>query len=126
MVFIILYILSFPVNLYYNYFAGMSLMEKSLIASKPFFHLVHVALNLCSIAGLWFQFGWKVALGAFIVSWTFDKYSYKFFFQQCVFRTAQRLIESEWFEQGLTPDDRLCKAYEAAEIITWNNVRGIR
>ena len=124
MIFIILYVFSLPVILYYNFFAIRNVTEKSRIARMPSFFLIYIAFSYGSILGLWFSYNWKIALLAFIISWTINKISFRLFLRQYIDQTTQLLISSDWFEPGLVPDDRLRKANEYAETTALNNAAG--
>lgn len=124
MIFIILYIFSVPVILYYNFFAIRNVTEKSRIARMPSFFLIYIAFAYGSILGLWFSYNWKIALLAFIISWTINKISFRSFLRQYIDQTTQSLITSDWFEPGLSSDDRLRKANEFAETMAVNNATG--
>lgn len=126
MVFVILYLLSYPLILYENFFAMRGVAEKSRITRSPSFFLFVAIVTYGSIVGLLFEYGWKIALGALVVSWLFNKYSFKFFFRKYIHKTAKRLIESDWYETELAPEDRLRKAYEYAETLALKNATGNR
>ena len=124
MIFIILYLLSFPIILYDNYFSVRTIAEKSKITRKPsFFVIVHVIIY-GSIIGLWFKYNWKVALITFIISWTFNKYSFRFFFHKYIDEKTKEFINSDWFETELPIEDRLRKAREFAKALALRNATG--
>lgn len=121
MIFAILYFFSYLMILYENAFAGMNIAEKPPIARGPSLFLLVAVLTYGSIAGIWYVYGWKVALLSFFISWTFNKLTFRFFIRRNIHRTAQRLLNSEWFEQGLSTEERLKKAYEVATFTAHGN-----
>jgi hypothetical protein len=124
MVFAILYLLSFPLILYENFFSMRNVAEKSGIARSPFLSFFVAIVTYGSIAGLLFTYGWKIALFTFLVSWSFNKYSFRVFFRKYIYLKARRLVRSDWFEPGLSVEDRLRKAYEFAETSARQNATG--
>jgi hypothetical protein len=124
MIFLVLYLLSYFLILYENFFAMMLSSGKSQIARSPSFFLIVRVATYGSIAGLWFTYGWKTALAALAVSWLFNKYSFRFFFRKYIHQMAESLLESDWFEAGLAKEDRLRKAYEFAETLAFRNATG--
>lgn len=124
MIFVIIYLISFPIILYHNYFSMRLIAEKSKIARSPSFFLFYIALAYGSIAGLWYKYNWKIALVCLAVSWTIDKLSFRSFFSQYVNQTAIRLMNSDWFEKDLDTETRMMKAYEYAKTVALQNVAG--
>ena len=124
MLFIIIYIISFPVILYENYSSMRLSSEKSIIARSPSFFIFYVVLAYGSIAGILYNYNWKVALVCLIVSWAINKFSFKLFFHEYVNKTARRLINSDWFEKKLDKETRMIKAYEYAKTVALQNVAG--
>ena len=124
MVFMVLYILSLPLILYYNFFSMRNMAEKSRLARRPSFFLLYFVFTYGSIAALWYSYDWKIALAALGLSWSINKISFRLYFRKYVYQSAQALVASDWFESGLSQDDRLHKAYEFAQTMALNNVAG--
>lgn len=124
MFFIVLYMFSFIVILYHNYFAMRSIAEKSEITRPPSFFLIYLAFAYGSVGALWFKFGWKLAIIALIISWTIDKFSFRYFLRQYIQLTTKRLINSDWFEIGMGTEERFQRAYEYACRTALNNAKG--
>lgn len=124
MIFIILYLLSYPLILYDNFFSMRLSSEKSRIANAPSFFIIVQLITYGSMIGLWFEYGWKAALLSFIMSWTFNKLTFRFYFKKYIHQTAQRLIKSDSFEIGLSEEDRSQKAYEFAKVVALRNATG--
>ena len=124
MFFVIFYLISFPIILYENYFSMRLATEKSVIARSPSFFLIYIIFAYGSIAGLWYEYNWKVALICLIVSWIINKSSFKIFFRRYVNKTANRLMASDWFEKDLDTETRMIKAYEYAKNVAIQNVAG--
>jgi len=124
MLLVIIYLISFPLILYENFFSMRSTSEKSVIARSPSFFILYIVLAYGSVAGLWYEYNWKVALVCLIVSWIINKSSFRLFFRQYVNQTAHRLMNSDWFEKDLDTETRRIKAYEYAKTVALQNVAG--
>jgi hypothetical protein len=124
MVFVILYLFSFPLILYENYFSMRSVAEKPKITRSSFLFFFVPIMAYGSIAGLWVSYGWKIALPALIVSWSFNKYSFRIFFRKYINQSAEHLLQSDWFAPELSAEDRMLKAFKFAETLALNNATG--
>jgi len=122
MFFIIIFFLSLPITLYYNYVSVRLSTEQPPIARSPFFPLFHATLVYGSIAGLWYSYNWEIALFALITSWIINSVSLKIFVQKYINKTVVKLMNSDWFEKNLDQNTRLNKAYEYAKSITLRNI----
>jgi len=123
-IFIVLYLLSYPLVLYDNYFSMRLAAERSRIANAPSFFIIVRLITYGSIIGLWFKYGWRTAIATLVVSWFFNKSTFKFFFKKYIHQKAQQLIKSDWFETELPNEERLLKAYEYAETLAYRNAAG--
>ena len=124
MVFVTLYLLSFPLMVYENFFAVRLTAERSRLARSSLFFLAVLVITFGSVAGLWYQYGWREGIAVLAVSWAVNTSTMRFFFRRHVHRTAERLFNSESFEPTLAADERLKKAHEVAERVLFDVASG--
>ena len=77
---LILYPLTIIIILYHNYFTMRGVTEQSMVARRPSFFLIYLFCAYGILAVFWYIYGWKLALLALVFSWTVDKFSFRYFF----------------------------------------------
>lgn len=123
-VFIILYLISFPLTIYLNSCRMMGPAERPLITRYSSFTAIILSIAYGSIIGIWIFLNWKYALTLFITYKFVDIISYRLYLKRYIYKTALRLSMSDWFEKELPEDLRTIKAYEWAANYAKKNENG--
>jgi len=132
MIFLIFYIISFPLLWYENFCIVLSVWEKPRIFSQTnqaIFWIIRLIITYGSIAGVWYVYGLLAAIVAFAINYVFGKITFKIYFNRKVQETASYLIqmaEEEALSNNELSDKRKIEqeSFELAKSIVIENMQG--
>lgn len=135
MIFLIFYIISFPLLWYENFCIVLSVAERPRIlrsqTKQAIFWIIRLIITYGSIAGVWYVYGLLAAIVAFTINYVFGKITFKIYFNREVRETASYFIQKakeEAQSRGKLLDERKIEqeAFESAKTIVVQNMQGGR
>ena len=133
MIFLIFYIISFPLLLYENFCIVLNVAERPIIlrsqTKQATFWTIRLIITYGSIIGVWYVYGLLAAIIAFTINYVFGKITFKIYFNREVWETAsyfiQKAKEEVRFSGELLNERKIeQEAFESAKNIVVQNMRG--